>query len=159
MARGTFTVDKDNLEVRMEYTFKASPERLFKAFTTAEDIARWWGPKGSTVVVDKLDFKVGGQWRFIETSADGSVNPFHGVYTAIDQPRSYSNTFVYEPWGEDSILEETTALEVVDDDHTTMISTTRYKTIDDLNRMVDSGMEKGATEGMDCLEELLGAGA
>ena len=154
MAHGTFTVDKENLEVRMEYSFKATPERLFKAFSTPEEVEKWWGPKNSVIKVETMDFRVGGKWRIIHIEKDGSEYPFSGEYLSIDEPQSYSYTFTYEPWPDTSITETITLTALVDG-FTQVRTASHYKSLEDLERMVQSGMEKGATESMDRLEQLV----
>ena len=40
--------------------FDAPRERVWKAWTSAEALAQWWGPEGCTIRVIKLDFRLGG---------------------------------------------------------------------------------------------------
>jgi uncharacterized protein YndB with AHSA1/START domain len=42
MSKAEFEVDKEKLEVRITKVFKATPERLWRAFTDPEEIAIWW---------------------------------------------------------------------------------------------------------------------
>jgi uncharacterized protein YndB with AHSA1/START domain len=41
-------------------TFNAPRELVWKAWSEPERLAKWWGPKGSTVGAIKMDFRVGG---------------------------------------------------------------------------------------------------
>ncbi|MBI3597425.1 MAG: SRPBCC domain-containing protein [Nitrospirae bacterium] len=41
-------------------TFDAPRDLVWKAFTDPERMKHWWGPKGFTVRVAKMDFRPGG---------------------------------------------------------------------------------------------------
>jgi uncharacterized protein YndB with AHSA1/START domain len=51
--------------------FHASRELVWKAWTDPEYVAQWWGPKGFTAPVCKMDFRVGGKSLFCMKSPDG----------------------------------------------------------------------------------------
>ena len=50
---------------------------MFVVFTDPTLIPDWWGP---TTVVDQMDVRPGGSWRFVTHSSDGSENAFRGTY-------------------------------------------------------------------------------
>ncbi|HEY4136682.1 MAG TPA: SRPBCC domain-containing protein [Alphaproteobacteria bacterium] len=52
-------------------TFNASRQRIWQAFTEADRLKQWWGPKGFTMHTAKLDLKVGGGFLYGMTSPDG----------------------------------------------------------------------------------------
>ena len=66
-------------------SFKAPKELVFKAFSTAEALTEWWGPKGMPVTVHKLDFKPGGIFHY-KMEGNGQVmwGIFH--YKNITEP-------------------------------------------------------------------------
>lgn len=41
-------------------TFNSSLERVWRAWSEAGEIAKWWGPKGFTATVPQFDFREGG---------------------------------------------------------------------------------------------------
>lgn len=45
-------------------TFNASKERVWHAFTNAEALAKWWGPKGFDIKVHALDVRPGGTFHY-----------------------------------------------------------------------------------------------
>jgi uncharacterized protein YndB with AHSA1/START domain len=59
-------------EIISSRVFNASRERLFRAFTEPNILARWWGPKGHTNTFIEFDPRPGGQWRFVMHGPDGS---------------------------------------------------------------------------------------
>lgn len=40
--------------------FDAPPERVWKAWSEADQVMRWWGPQGFTSPTCRMDFRVGG---------------------------------------------------------------------------------------------------
>src|SRR5438128_149062 len=142
MSKTIFTVDKEKLEVRMERIYKATPERLFEAMTNPEQIVKWWGPRDLKTTIEQDDLKVGGKWRYIHTEANGTRHVFYGEYKEIDQPNKISRTFEYEPWA-GHVLVETATLTAHPDGTTLFNSVAKYANLEDLEGMVQSGMEKG----------------
>jgi len=51
--------------------FDAPPEVVWKAWTDPKYVAQWWGPKGFTAPVCKMDFRVGGKSLYCMRSPDG----------------------------------------------------------------------------------------
>ena len=44
--------------------FNAPKEMIFKSFSEADRLEKWWGPKGSQLKVSKLDFSRGGMFLY-----------------------------------------------------------------------------------------------
>jgi uncharacterized protein YndB with AHSA1/START domain len=47
-------------EIRIERVFDAPRERVFAIYTDPELIPAWWGPRGTTTIVDEMDVRTGG---------------------------------------------------------------------------------------------------
>jgi uncharacterized protein YndB with AHSA1/START domain len=45
---------------------------VWKAFTEAERLKEWWGPKGFTVIASKVDLRVGGTFHYGMKAPDGT---------------------------------------------------------------------------------------
>jgi uncharacterized protein YndB with AHSA1/START domain len=73
-------------ELVIERVFDAPRELVFKAWTKAEYLKRWWGPKDFTVPVCEADFRAGGIFRFIFRSPDGQEFPLNGSFVEIVEP-------------------------------------------------------------------------
>ena len=52
-------------EIVMTRIFDAPRRLVFDAFTKPELLKRWFGPRGWSLVVCEIDFKVGGAFRFV----------------------------------------------------------------------------------------------
>jgi uncharacterized protein YndB with AHSA1/START domain len=154
MSKTTFTVNKEQLQVIMERVFDAPRELVFKTMTDPELIPQWWGPSVYTTKIDKHEFKVGGVWRFIQRDKDGNEFAFNGVIKEIVPNEKVVQTFEFEPMA-GHILTERLVLEDTEDGKTKVTNTSIYSTIEDLEGMVQSGMEGGATESWERLAKLV----
>ncbi len=70
--------------VRLHRVLRAKPEKVYRAFTDAEAMARWLPPNGYTCKVEKLDATVGGQFRMaFRNFTTGNSNAFGGTYLEL----------------------------------------------------------------------------
>lgn len=53
-------------------TLAAPRELVFRAFTEAERLGRWWGPKGLKIEVQRLDLRPGGLFHYAMVHPDGT---------------------------------------------------------------------------------------
>ncbi len=64
-------------------TFDAPRAQVWKAWTDPEQLMRWWGPRGFTSPIDRIDLRVGGRYLFSMRSPEGQDYWSTGVYTEI----------------------------------------------------------------------------
>lgn len=74
----------------------ASPERAFRALTTAE-VERWWGSAGGyRMTAWSADLRAGGRWSVVPQTADGRTMPASGKFLEIDAPHKVVQTRMYD---------------------------------------------------------------
>jgi uncharacterized protein YndB with AHSA1/START domain len=61
-------------------------ERVFRAFSDPEQLAKWWGPNGFTNTITKFDFRVGGDWHLTMHGPDGTDYRNESVFVEIAEP-------------------------------------------------------------------------
>jgi uncharacterized protein YndB with AHSA1/START domain len=83
---GSAGADTEEREIVVTRVFDASRELVFKAWTDSKHLARWWGPNGFTITTEKMDFRVGGAWRFVMHGPDGRDYQNENVYVEIVAP-------------------------------------------------------------------------
>jgi len=66
--------------------FNAPRKLLFDAFTKAEHLEKWWGPKGSKIEILQLDVKAGGTFHYKLTFPDATSLCAKFVYREITRP-------------------------------------------------------------------------
>jgi uncharacterized protein YndB with AHSA1/START domain len=143
-------------QIVLTRSFDAPRDLVFKAFTDPEAVASWWGQRDSDTVVDELEARPGGRWRFVERSGDGNEHGFHGVYHDAVAPERIVYTFEWEGLPGHVLLETVTFEE--QDGRTRMTDTSVFQSVSDRDGMLQSGMESGAAESFDRLDEFLAKG-
>ena len=142
-------------EVKLVREFDAPRELVFLAFTRPEHIQRWWGCRLFEMTTCEMDFRVGGEWQFVQRSPDGQVHPFKGEYLEIVPNEKLVYTFIYDvDFIRDFPATETVTFEERDG-RTILTNTVLHQTQESRDGHLNSGMESGATESMDRLEELV----
>jgi uncharacterized protein YndB with AHSA1/START domain len=144
---------KGDREFVMTRIFDAPRDLVFEAYTDPEAIPQWWGPAEMTTVVDKMDVKPGGVWRYVQRKPDGKAYAFNGVYKEIVPPSKLVSTFEFEGMP-GHIVVDTVIFEAIGN-QTKITVTSLFASKEDLEGMMQSGMEDGATESYDRFEELL----
>jgi uncharacterized protein YndB with AHSA1/START domain len=153
-ASNAFTVTTpSDREILMTRVFDAPRDLVFEAHTSCEHMSNWWGPRKYEVAGCEIDFRPGGAWRIVQRGPDGQEHGFHGEFREIVRPERIVWTFEYEGMpGHVSV--ETLTLEE-HDGKTTLTATSVFDTVQDRDGMLESGMESGAAETMDRLDEYL----
>jgi uncharacterized protein YndB with AHSA1/START domain len=152
MSYGVMRMDNEP-EIENSHDFKAPARRVFLAFSDAKQLPQWWGPQGYTTTIDKMDFREGGEWRFVQHGKEGREFAFHGVYKEIVYGRKIVQTFEYE--GTPGRVNEDTATFEERGGWTKVTIKTKFQSVSDRDAMLKSGMEKGMNEGWEKLEKLV----
>ena len=92
--------------VEVRRTIAAKRERVFAAWTRAEEMKRWSGPGPMTVPICEVDLRVGGRYRLQMRAPDGATHTAFGSYREIDPPKRLVYTWSWEenPAVRDSVV-------------------------------------------------------
>ena len=143
-----------DVEIELTRIFDAPRELVFKTMIDPDLIPRWWGPRRYSTIVDKMDVRVGGKWRYANRGSDGQEFWFNGEYREIVPPERVVQTFEFEPMaGHFSI--DTATFEDLGDGRTLFRTRSVFQSKEDRDGMLGSGMESGAKETYDRLAEIL----
>lgn len=156
-------------ELILERIFHAPRTLVFEAFSTAEHLRQWWGPRGWTIPHCTVDFRPGGQWHYCMKCVDEAQGQFYGmeswglgVYREIDIP----SRIVYTDYFSDADANinptmpptlSTLIFEEVEGGGTRVINHALYDTEEGLKTVMDMGMLQGISETWDRLAEHLAA--
>lgn len=70
--------------VSLQRVFKASPEKIYRAFTEANAVASWLPPYGYLCTVHEMDVKVGGAFKMsFQNFSTGNGHSFGGEYIEL----------------------------------------------------------------------------
>jgi uncharacterized protein YndB with AHSA1/START domain len=151
-ARVTLPTDEQILITR---EFDAPRHLVYRAITTPELVKRWWNAKRGEVTSAEIDLRVGGRWRYVMVTDDGTEVGFHGEYREIVPNERIVSTEVYEgaPGGDENGTLNTVTL-TEKDGRTTMTTLVDAPSKEIRDAIIDSGMEAGMQDAMDLLEEV-----
>ncbi len=140
-------------EIHVERVFDSPRERVFAAHTDPELIPQWWGPHGTTTIVEELDARTGGAWRFVSENPDGSRIVFRGIFREVTPPERIVQTFEWDGMPGYVSVDSATFEDL--GEQTKVVSTTIFYAAEERDGMLESGMEKGMNETFERLDELL----
>ncbi|MFD0713593.1 SRPBCC domain-containing protein [Paenibacillus sp. GCM10027626] len=161
------TFKTDGSILFMEREFDAPRELVFEAYSTAEHLKHWWGPRGWVLSFCTVDFRPGGVWHYCMKCEDKNQGDFYGfeswgkaVYKEIAAPER----IVYTDYFSDAEGNEAAGMppseieltfEQLEGNRTKLISRARYESEAALKQVVEMGMQQGISETIDRLEEYL----
>lgn len=138
-------------EIVTTRVFDAPRDLVFEAHTSCEHLSHWWGPRKYEVASCEIDFRPGGAWRIVLRGPEGEF-VFFGEYLEIVRPERIVWTFGFGdmpvPGPETYTFEE-------HDGKTTLTGTASFATVEERDEVLRSGMESGAREMYERLDEYL----
>ena len=141
-------------EILMVREFDAPRDLVFKAYTTPELVKRWWAGRRGNVTVAEIDLRVGGQWRYVMVAEGGFEVAFHGEYHEIVPNEKLVNTEIFEGAPEAGAAIVTCTFDDTGDGGTRLHMLTSVDSKEIRDTIIATGMEGGAQEGLDILEEI-----
>jgi uncharacterized protein YndB with AHSA1/START domain len=140
-------------EIVVERIFDAPRDLVFRAFTDPELIPQWWGPRDTETIVDRMDVRTGGDWRFIHRSADSSETAFRGTFREVTPPERIAWTFEW------SGMPGYVSVDITefDDlgDRTRVRTRSLFHLPEERDGMLEAGMESGLQESYERLDEVV----
>lgn len=148
MERGSDT------ELVWRHSFKAPARLVFDAWTKPEFVKRWWAPKSRDLemVRCEADVRVGGAYVYALARGGAIIATFSGTYLEIIRPTKLVYTSLFAPFPEALMV---TVIFEERDGLTLLVSREAYPSKKVLDGAIASGMESGALEAMDQLDELV----
>lgn len=139
-------------EIRIERIFNAPRSLVWKAVTTPDMVAQWWG-RGNKLVIERMEVKRGGHWRFVEHGPEG-VHGFEGRFREVSPEDRIVQTFEWDGMPGHTVL-NTMDLEDLGDGRTRVVTLSLFFTTEERDGMLASGMEGGLNESYEALDRLL----
>jgi uncharacterized protein YndB with AHSA1/START domain len=148
--------DPDVPIVRIIREFDAPPDKVYRAHTDPELVARWMGPRSTQMRIDSWDARTGGSWRYVATDGDAEYG-FRGCFHELRPNELIVQTFTFEGMP-DGVALEKLVLEDIGNGRTRLTATSLVDSFEGRDGFVASGMEVGVNEGYEKLDELLARG-
>jgi uncharacterized protein YndB with AHSA1/START domain len=151
MGETEIIIEPGRQDIVFKKVFDAPREIVFRALTDPGLVPSYWGPRKYETIVDVMEPREGGRWRFINRGPEGEFG-FHGVYHAVTPERIVQTTEFEGAPGQVAL--ETATLEELDG-KTYYTAVSLAPSVEARDAVVASGMESGARELYDRLEELI----
>ncbi|QNO36923.1 SRPBCC domain-containing protein [Protaetiibacter sp. SSC-01] len=158
------TVDKDleNASLTVEATFAYPIEKVWALYADPRKMERWWGPPTYPATVVRHELVPGGVVHYFMTSPEGEQ--FHGVWhvkEVEERVRFAAEDYFADADGAPVEGMPATHMEYrfeTIDGGTRMVCLSRYDSVDDLQKVLDMGMEEGLRGSMSQMEAVLAEG-
>ena len=153
------TTDPENLTMTLVVDAAAPVERLWRAFTTVDQLSRFWGPPGWPATFTSFDLRPGGRVDYHMTSPQGQRSGGAWEVLNVDEGRGFEvlDSFV----GDDGeALEGFPSMRMsfafeATDAGSRMTNTTYFTSLDALEQVVAMGAVEGSRMAMDQLDAVL----
>lgn len=154
-----FLADKENNTLTIRREFAAGRQLVWDCYTKKELLDQWFAPKPFTTKTKSMDFKNGGHWHYAMVDQDGNHywgwTDYHNIqpidsYETLDAfcdeageintalPRAKWNV-IFTDKGDNAIVE----------------TIVQYASLNDLETVINMGMQEGMISTLEKLDELL----
>jgi uncharacterized protein YndB with AHSA1/START domain len=154
--------EKDAAKLTLTFVaeFDASAERVWQVWEDPRLLERWWGPPTWPATFNRHEFTVGGESRYFMTGPEGERAHGYWRITVVDPPRqiAFEDGFADddgEPLTDDVPSEAAVKLEPLDGGRTRMTIVSQFASKEQLNKMLEMGMEEGMREALGQIDALL----
>jgi uncharacterized protein YndB with AHSA1/START domain len=95
----------NDLEIVITREFEAPIALVFDVFTKPEHVRKTFAPFGEEVTVCSIDLRVGGSYRIVMVTDDGTECSFRGTYLEVEPPARTVQTWLFEGWPDAEAVE------------------------------------------------------
>ncbi len=127
-------------------------EDVWRAWTEADALAHWFGPRNIERVEAEIELKVGGRYRFLMHATDGETHDVGGHYREVVRPHRLVFTWA---WASTPDRESLVSVDLRADGDATLLTLTHERFAD---REATEGHAEGWAGSMDKLAEVLQPG-
>lgn len=91
------------LTLELDRVLPASRPVVYAVVARADELAKWWGPRGFTIPSATFAPRVGDAYRIEMQPPEGEAFHLTGEFREVDPPGRLSFTFVWEPADSDDV--------------------------------------------------------
>ena len=142
--------DPEALTLTLVADFAADAPRAWQLWADPRQLERWWGPPTWPARFEHLDLRAGGTAAYVMTGPDGSTAGGLWEFAAVEEPTSLTfDDFFADDTGSparDMPVTHTTMVLVPaegEDARTRMTLVTRFDSAEQLDQLMQMGMEEG----------------
>ncbi|WP_210462938.1 SRPBCC family protein [Rufibacter roseolus] len=152
-----FLVDKENNQIKVERSFEAPLDLVWAAWTEAAILDQWWAPKPYKAVTKSMDFTEGGRWHYYMLSPEGEKHWCLFDFDVIKPQISFSGS---DAFCDEHVVRDSSMPQVrwenafkADGEDTLVNILLTFKTLEDLETIVQMGFKEGFAAGLENLDQ------
>lgn len=154
-----FLVDKEKNTITVKREFAAGRSLVWDCYTKSELLDQWFAPKPFTTKTKSMDFSEGGHWIYAMVDPEGTEYWGRTDYTKI-QPIDFYHSLDAFCDAEGNVNPDMPRAEwevtFTDLNNNALVQTiVTYKSLADLETVIQMGMEEGLKLTLEKLDELL----
>ena len=153
-----FLADKEKNTLTIRREFRAGRQLVWDAHTKSELLEQWFAPKPLSAKTKSMDFRDGGHWIYAMVEPDGKEHWGRTDYLKINPIDQYTalDAFCDENGEINPKLPRTNrVVSFLDFGTNTIVETiVTYKSLEDLETVLQMGMQEGLASAMERLDEL-----
>lgn len=154
-----FIADKIKNTLTIKREFLADRQLIWDCYTKSELLDRWFAPKPLTTRTKSMDFREGGHWHYAMVEPNGTEYWGYTEYVKI-KPIDYYTSLDAFSNAEAEINKDLPRAEwlvtFTDKGENALVETiVTYKSLSDLEQVIQMGMEQGMMATLEKLDELL----
>lgn len=146
--------EPDELILEIKRVLPDTASVVFRAFSSPDELARWWGPEGFTIPSLEFNPRVGHSYRIEMQPPEGDRFYLTGEFREVDPPARLAYTFVWEDPNPDDV-ETLVELSFRDLGESTEVALTQRAFKTDARRELH---RNGWTDSFDKLEQFISQG-
>lgn len=154
-----YTPNRENNTLTIQRAFDADRAVLWNYYTKSELLEQWFAPQPMTTATKSMDFREGGHWHYKMVDQDGTEYWGMTQYKTIHpiDAITFSDAFCDEAGTINTAIPgaDWTITFTDKDDKTLVQSVLTFKSLDDLEQILEMGMEDGMKATYATLENLL----
>ena len=149
------TAEPGKQELFITREFDAPRDLVFRAHVDPELYVQWVGPRDLQMTIQKFEMVDGGSYAYTH-ERDGHKYAFFGVSHEVKAPERIIGTFEFDGLPERGhVIMGKTLFEELPNGRSRVVHQSVFFSVEDRDGMVQSGMERGVTEGYEKLDALL----
>jgi len=153
------TPDREKLELTVVAEFSAPAEKVWQVWEDPRKLEKWWGPPTWPATFPEFDFTEGGRARYYMTGPDGEKAGGFWRFQAIEKHRRIQllDGFADEDGNPNEEMPNMVMTMTLDEDggKTTMTTVTKFNSLEDLEQLLEMGMEEGIRAAAGQIDALL----
>jgi uncharacterized protein YndB with AHSA1/START domain len=147
------------LSLTLVAEFNASVERVWQLWEDPRQLERWWGPPTYPATFERFDFEPGGTAGYYMTGPEGEKAGGWWRFTAIQAPNrlEFDDGFADDDGAPVEAIgtgHATVTLEEIGD-RTRMTILSTFESEEQMNKMVEMGMEEGMKEAVGQIDAII----